>query len=64
MATQKIQSDYRRALFLSMIFISLGCVLLNTIALKAIGIVFIAVGGFFFIVGMVRRKNGRTPVEK
>lgn len=54
--------NYRRAIFLSIILISLG-VVFNT-AIKentsAIGTVFIAVGGLFFIIGMAKKKGEET----
>lgn len=51
--------NYRRAIFLSIILIFLG-VIFNTIIKEntsAIGIVFIAVGGLFFIIGMANKKK-------
>ena len=49
-------SDYKRPIFLSIILICLGVVLMNTISTPSVGIVFIAVGVFFFIVGISRKK--------
>jgi len=51
--------NYRRAIFLSIILISLG-VVFNTVIkanTSAIGTVFIAVGGLFFIIGMANKKK-------
>lgn len=49
--------DYKRLIFLSIILICLGVVLINTISIPSVGVVFIAVAGFFFIVGMARKKS-------
>ncbi|MCB0260675.1 MAG: hypothetical protein KDH97_11795 [Calditrichaeota bacterium] len=48
---------YRRSIFLSIILIALGVVLINAFSVPPIGVVFIAVGGFFFIVGMAGLKK-------
>ena len=50
---------YRRALFLGMILTALGIVLTTTMgeATGALGVVFIAVGGLFFIIGMQQKKK-------
>ena len=46
---------YKRSIFLSIILISLGVVLINTLSLPSIGVVFIAVGGLFFIIGLANK---------
>ena len=48
---------YKRTIFISIILVSLGVVLINTSSVPSIGVVFIALGGFFLIVGMARKKN-------
>ena len=51
--------NYRRAFFISIILIAAG-VSLNTLIkenVSAIGTVFIAIGGLFFIISMARKKN-------
>ena len=51
--------NYRRALFISIILITVGIVL-NTLIkenVTAIGTVFIAVGGLFFIISMAKKKS-------
>jgi multisubunit Na+/H+ antiporter MnhB subunit len=49
----------KRLIFMGIIITSLGVVLTTTLAAKigAIGIVFIAVGGLLFIIGMNRKKQ-------
>ena len=55
-------SGYKGILFLAIIIISLGVVISTTLGehLGSLGIVFIAIGGLLFILGM-KRKNS---VEK
>ena len=50
---------YRRILYIGMIVIALGIVLTTTLSEKvgSLGIVFIAVGGLFFIIGMLGKKK-------
>jgi len=50
---------YRRTLFIGMIVIALGIVLSTTLSEKvgSLGIVFIAIGGLLFIIGMTRKKR-------
>ncbi len=48
---------YRRPIFLSIILVTLGVVLLNTSSVPSIGVVFIALGGLFFILGMAKKKT-------
>lgn len=50
---------YRRILFIGMIVIALGIVLTTTLSEKvgSLGIVLIAVGGLFFIIGMLGKKR-------
>ena len=51
--------NYRRAFFISIILITVG-VVLNTLIkenVTAIGTVFIAVGGLFFIISMAKKKS-------
>jgi len=47
----------RRAIFFSIILISIGVVLMNLQSIPTAGIVLIANGGLFFIIGMQIRKN-------
>ena len=55
---------YKRAIFLSIILVSLGVVLTNISSVPSIGVVFIALGGFFLIVGMARKqKEGENQSE-
>jgi hypothetical protein len=53
---------YRRTLYIGMIVIALGIVLTTTLSEKvgSLGIVFIAVGGLFFIIGMLGKKREDT----
>ena len=56
---------YRRAIFFSIILVSLGVVLINTSSVPSIGVVFIALGGLFLIIGMASLKNrDENKVEK
>lgn len=50
---------YRRTLYIGMIMIALGIVFTTTLSEKvgSVGIVFIAIGGLLFIVGMTRKKR-------
>ena len=60
---QKREPNYRGLLFLSMMFIALGVVLANNFDVNnSIGIVFIAVGGLFFIISM-KNKDKWMPKE-
>jgi ABC-type Fe3+-siderophore transport system permease subunit len=55
---EKLQG-YRRLLFLGMVLIALGITFTTTLkdSVGPIGIVFVAVGGFFFIVGMSKKRK-------
>jgi ABC-type Fe3+-siderophore transport system permease subunit len=55
---EKLQG-YRRSLFLGMVLIALGITFTTTLkdSVGPIGIVFVAVGGFFFIVGMSKKRK-------
>ncbi len=50
---------YRRSLFLGIVLIALGITFTTTLkdSVGSIGIVFVAVGGFFFIVGMSKKRK-------
>ncbi len=51
--------SYRRTLFISILLIALG-VVLNTLIkenVTAVGTVFIALGGLFFIISMAKKKS-------
>ena len=49
---------YRTYLFLSIILISIGVTLINVPQnTGALGVVFIAIGGLFFMIGMHKKKN-------
>jgi hypothetical protein len=52
-------TTHRRVLFASIIFIALGITLSNVFhdVSSSIGIVFIAVGGLFFIIGIKEKKK-------
>jgi hypothetical protein len=51
-------SDYKKILFIGIIIIALGIVISTTMSkeLGTLGIVFIAIGGFLFIISM-KKKN-------
>ena len=51
--------SYKRIFFLGIILIALGITLTTTLseATRPIGVVFIAVGGLFFIIAMSRKKK-------
>jgi predicted membrane channel-forming protein YqfA (hemolysin III family) len=55
---EKLQG-YRRSLFLGIVLIALGITFTSTLkdSVGSIGIVFVAVGGFFFIVGMSKKRK-------
>ncbi len=53
----KKMPPYKRAIILSIILITHGVVLMNAISAPSVGVVFIAVGGLFFILGMSRKKE-------
>ena len=54
---QKLQ-DYKKFIFFAIIFISLGVTFTTTIDdVPSLGIVFIALGGLFFIIGMSKKKK-------
>jgi len=48
---------YKRAIYLSMILIAMGVVIINTNSIPSVGTVFIALGGFYLIVGMAMKKK-------
>lgn len=50
---------YRRQIFFSMLMIALGVVFTTTLNKNSgtVGIVFIAIGGLFFIIGMYNKKK-------
>lgn len=50
---------YKRSLFLSAVMVALGITFTTIMkdTLGSVGIVFIAVGGFFFIVGMSKKRK-------
>jgi predicted membrane channel-forming protein YqfA (hemolysin III family) len=50
---------YKRSLFLSAVMVALGITFTTIMkdTLGSVGIVFIAVGGFFFIVGMNKKRK-------
>lgn len=56
--------SYRRFIFIGIIIITLGITLNTTLkdSLNSLGIVFIAVGGLFFIIGM--RKKQKKDEER
>lgn len=57
--------NFKRSIFLSIILISLG-VTMNTLikeGVTAVGTVFIAVGGLFFIIGMAAKKKAEEKAE-
>lgn len=49
--------NHNRTFILSIILIALGITLTNVFKLSAIGVVFIAVGGLFFIIAMARKNK-------
>ncbi|PLX13460.1 MAG: hypothetical protein C0598_03520 [Marinilabiliales bacterium] len=54
---QKLK-DYKKFIFFSIILISLGVTFTNTIDdVPSLGVVFIAIGGLFFIIGMSKKKK-------
>jgi len=54
---QKLK-DYKKFIFFSIILISLGVTFTNTFDdVPSLGIVFIALGGLFFIIGMSKKKK-------
>lgn len=52
-------SDYKNILYISSIVIALGIVIGTTLneGFRPLGVVFIAVGGLLFIIGMKRKKE-------
>jgi hypothetical protein len=51
--SQKREPNYKRLMYISMVFIALGIVLFNYFDVnKSIGIVFIAVGGLFLMISL------------
>ena len=59
MNTESISNKmgYRRSIFLSIILVSLGVAIKNTSSVESVGVVFIALGGFFLIVGMAKKRK-------
>ena len=51
--------DYKKIWFIGIIIISLGIIISTTLneTLGSLGIVFIAIGGFLFIVAMKKKKD-------
>ena len=49
--------NFKRSIFTSIILTSLGVVLMNTSTTPSLGVVIIAIGGFFLIVGMSKKKQ-------
>ena len=56
-------SKSKQTIYFSMVFIALGVVFINTSSVTSIGIVFIAIGGLFFISGMAANKKVRHSNE-
>lgn len=57
--------NFKRAIFLSIILISLG-VIMNTLikdGVTAVGTVFIAVGGLFFIIGISAKRKSEENAQ-
>ena len=54
--------NYRRSIFAGIIFIALGVVFNTTLASTAgaLGTVFIALGGLFFIIGMAKKRAAES----
>ena len=52
-------SNYKKIFFTGIIIISLGIIITTTLdeTLASLGVVFIAIGGFFFIVAMKKKKD-------
>ncbi len=50
-------SNYKRSFLLGLILISLGVAFNTTLENGSIGTVFIALGGFFFVVSMARKRK-------
>lgn len=55
---EKVQG-YKRQIFLGIVIVSLGIVFTNLLKdeVSSLGVVFVAIGGFFLIVGMSRKRK-------
>jgi len=57
---------YKRNIFMGIIIIALGITFTTTMkdSVGAFGIVFIAIGGLFFIIGMSQKRKGEAGKNK
>ena len=57
---------YKRNIFMGIIIIALGITFATTMkdSVGAFGIVFIAIGGLFFIIGMSQKRKGEAGKNK